>query len=131
MIDQIEYQSLMRNIVADSFADELPVFNMEVERISDDLWSGEDLSACERADGEFHFATEATAVLSFVSLMASTFLALQKVYAKVVPNKAISIDDVAEVWKAELIKAGISSRKATSIVSKFSGDVVRLTTKTK
>jgi hypothetical protein len=70
---------------------------------------------------QFQFiADNATTVLQFVSLIASTYLSLKKVYddARDTQNKARK-ETFAATWKAQLIEAGIPADKAEAIVSRF------------
>src|SRR5690348_8512032 len=114
MLDETHFKKVMRDIVMEHFPDELTPFDLEIDSMLNEL-SAESSIQQAAGRGEFQFVGDATSILTFVSLLGTTFLTLQKCYDRV---RQPEVDTLRKSWKRELEKAGMSAKKAEAITDK-------------
>lgn len=123
--------NLVRRIVELNFPDELVPFDLEGSNLVNDLYGGREIrSTTTTPSGEFKFISEATAVLSFVGLLWSTYEVAKKVLLELKKrqkNETVNTrPTIKSEWLAKLREAGIDEDRSLAIVDSFSDDLLQI-----
>jgi hypothetical protein len=125
MLPRNEMRDFIHRIVADAMPEEVLAFEVEGESIISDLY--DEVPVAESScNSEYEFLDSAAAqiVLEFVKLLTAT-LVLVKAFSDLAQKKDASDDELERQWAAQMIRAGLSEKKAKEIAGRFAKDLAK------
>lgn len=124
MISRDEMKVFIQPIVAEAMPDEVEAFELEGENIISDLYGAVAVQRQAKGEPGYEFMDSSTAqmVLEFVKLLTAT-LGLIKVLSEVRKKSDFSEEELKRRWADEMIRAGLSKKKATDIANRFAADL--------
>ena len=126
MIDKKEYKSLMEIVIADQMPESSRAFKRTGDTLIDKLYAGENIRILDNQNAETEFIAETTAILTLITLLATTYQALMKCWEMGrAARKEITNSDLSQQLSQQLIESGVPPEKVGEIISKFWNEALK------
>ena len=117
----------VRDIIESEFDSELETYDLFAGNIYDVIVQGGDLKEIYATKGgHYEFSMDAVEkIVTSLSVLAGTVLTSLNITEKLKKNKQ-KVADLRTCWEDELVKNGLSRKKALQIVEKFHADLQKI-----
>ena len=134
------FKELSRQIIVEIFPEAIEVFDLEADEIIEGLYSGRRSFEAETPELVNSLGEPILESLGHLAVLLGLFLTLEKTFAVFLPDEDDGSDetppaapslpaeeletrDLAEIWLAELVGAGLDEETARAIVERFVDDL--------